>query len=45
MNQSNVKAAAMFAGGVLLTMFVFNTLSNRIDLVKKAREKVDSGLA
>ena len=44
MNSTQAKKAAMFAGGVLLTMFVFNTLSNRVDAVKKARAKVDAGL-
>jgi hypothetical protein len=40
----SAKNAALFAGGVLLTMFVFNTLSNRVDAVKKARAKIDAGV-
>lgn len=40
----SVKQAAFFAGGVLLTMFVVNTLANRVEFVKQARAKVDSGL-
>jgi len=44
MNTNQAKNAAMFAGGVILTMFIFNTLSNRVDAVKKARAKVDAGL-
>jgi hypothetical protein len=44
MSTSQAKKAAMFAGGVVLTMLVFNTLANRVEAVKKARAKVDAGL-
>jgi hypothetical protein len=44
MSTSQAKKAAMFAGGVVLTMLVFNTLANRWGPAKTARAKVDAGL-
>lgn len=40
----SAKNAAIFAGGVLLTMLFVNTMANRVELVKKARAKIDAGL-
>lgn len=44
MNLPSAKNAAMFAGGVLLTMFIFNTLSNRVAAVATAKKKVEAGI-
>jgi len=43
MSEAKVKNAAMFAGGVLLTMLVVNTLANRVKAVKDVKNKVEGG--
>jgi|GEM_PF-2405281 len=44
MNQAKLKAFAMTAAGVLLTLLVVNTVANRVPAVKTIRDKVNAGL-
>lgn len=43
MNQAKLKAYAITAAGVLLTLLVVNTIANRVPAVKAARDKINAG--
>jgi hypothetical protein len=44
MSQAQMKNAALFAGGVILTMLVFNSLASRVATVAAVKKKVDAGV-
>lgn len=44
MSEAKIKNMAMFAGGVILTMLVFNSLANRVKIAADVKKKVESGV-
>lgn len=44
MNKAKVKQIAFIGGAAILSLFILNTVANRVPAVKTVRDKMNTGL-